>query len=41
MSGALEPGGLVLTDGWSAYPRATRDRYQHTGTSGCLRAAGA
>ena len=29
----VEPGSRVITDGWSAYPRATRDRYQHTGTS--------
>src|SRR5665811_1347052 len=29
----VEPGSRVVTDGWSAYPRATRDSYQHTGTS--------
>ena len=23
----------MVTDGWSAYPAATRDRYEHTGTS--------
>ena len=29
----VEPGSRVITDGWSAYPPATRDSYQHTGTS--------
>ena len=29
----VEPGSCVITDGWSAYPAATRDRYEHTGTS--------
>ena len=29
----VEPGSRVITDGWSAYPAATRDRYRHTGTS--------
>jgi len=29
----VEPGSRVMTDGWSAYPAATRDRYEHTGTS--------
>src|ERR1035437_867492 len=29
----VEPGSRVITDGWSAYPAATRDRYEHTGTS--------
>ena len=29
----VEPGSHVITDGWSAYPSATRDRYEHTGTS--------
>ena len=27
------PGSRVITDGWSAYPGATRDRYPHQGTS--------
>ena len=29
----VEPGSLVLTDGWSAYPPATKDKYSHKGTS--------
>jgi hypothetical protein len=29
----VEPGSRVITDGWSPYPAATRDRYEHTGTS--------
>ena len=29
----VEPGSRVITDGWSAYPGATRDRYTHQGTS--------
>jgi transposase-like protein len=29
----VEPGSRIITDGWSAYPRATRDRYEHVGTS--------
>ena len=29
----VEPGSRVITDGWSAYPGATRDRYPHQGTS--------
>src|SRR5664280_1919565 len=29
----VEPGSRVITDGWSAYPAATRERYEHTGTS--------
>jgi transposase-like protein len=29
----VEPGSCVITDGWSAYPKATRDRYAHEGTS--------
>jgi len=29
----VEPGSRVITDGWSAYPAATRDRYEHTGNS--------
>ena len=29
----VEPGSVVLTDGWSAYPAATKDRYAHKGTS--------
>jgi transposase-like protein len=29
----VEPGSCVITDGWSAYPKATRDRYAHRGTS--------
>jgi hypothetical protein len=29
----VEPGSCVITDGWSAYPAATRDRYTHHGTS--------
>ena len=27
----VEPGSHVITDGWSAYPAATRGRYEHTG----------
>ena len=27
------PGSHVITDGWTGYPSATRDRYKHTGTS--------
>ncbi|MGH9292446.1 MAG: IS1595 family transposase [Acidimicrobiales bacterium] len=33
LDGAVEPGARVITDGWSAYPAATRDRYEHRGTS--------
>jgi len=29
----VEPGSRVITDGWPAYPGATRDRYPHQGTS--------
>lgn len=29
----VEPGSRVVTDGWSSYPPATRDRYEHHGTS--------
>ena len=29
----LEPGSCVITDGWSAYPAATKGRYTHRGTS--------
>lgn len=29
----VEPGSRVVTDGWSSYPPATRDRYKHKGTS--------
>jgi transposase-like protein len=29
----VEPGARVLTDGWSAYPAATRDAYTHQATS--------
>lgn len=29
----VEPGSCVITDGWSAYPAATRNRYTHKGTS--------
>ena len=29
----VEPGSHVITDGWSAYPAATRGRYEHTSTS--------
>ena len=29
----VEPGSRVITDGWSAYPAATRERYTHQGTS--------
>jgi len=29
----VEPGSRIITDGWSAYPRATRDLYTHKGTS--------
>lgn len=29
----VEPGSCVITDRWSAYPKATRNRYTHTGTS--------
>jgi hypothetical protein len=28
----VEPGSCVITDGWSAYPKATRDRYARRGT---------
>jgi len=33
LDGAVEPGSRVITDGWSAYPAATRDHYVHSGTS--------
>ena len=29
----VEPGSHVITDGWAAYPAATRDQYEHAGTS--------
>lgn len=29
----VEPGSHVITDGWSAYPAATRGLYEHTATS--------
>ena len=29
----VEPGSCVITDGWSAYPKATRNRYTPKGTS--------
>jgi len=29
----VEPGSRIITDGWSAYPPATRDLYTHKGTS--------
>ncbi len=29
----VEPGSKIITDGWSAYPPATRDLYTHKGTS--------
>lgn len=29
----VEPGSRIITDGWSSYPPATRDRYEHHGTS--------
>jgi hypothetical protein len=29
----VEPGSCVITDGWSAYPKTTRNRYTHRGTS--------
>lgn len=29
----VEPGSRVITDGWSAYPAATREHYRHSGTS--------
>ena len=29
----VEPGSRVITDGWSAYPAATRDSYEHSATS--------
>ncbi len=29
----VEPGSVVLTDGWSAYPPATQGRYRHKRTS--------
>jgi len=29
----VQPGSRVVTDGWSSYPPATRDRYEHKGTS--------
>lgn len=34
----VEPGALVITDGWAAYPPATREHYRHQGTS--VRASG-
>lgn len=34
----VEPGARVITDGWAAYPAATRGTYQHQGTS--MRASG-
>ncbi len=29
----VEPGSCIITDGWSAYPKATQDRYSHRGNS--------
>ena len=29
----VEPGSRSITDGWAAYPAATRDRYEHAATS--------
>lgn len=29
----VEPGSRVITDGWAAYPKATRGLYTHKGTS--------
>jgi hypothetical protein len=29
----VEPGSCVITDGWSVYPKATRDCYTHKSTS--------
>jgi transposase-like protein len=29
----VEPGSRVITDGWRAYPAATREHYRHDGTS--------
>src|SRR5664279_4620436 len=33
LDASVEPGSRVITDGWSAYPAATRERYPHQGTS--------
>ncbi|MPZ93335.1 MAG: hypothetical protein GEU96_00185 [Propionibacteriales bacterium] len=33
LDASVEPGSRVVTDGWSAFPRATRDSYEHTGVS--------
>ena len=33
MAANVEPGSRVITDGWSAYPAATRDSYEHSATS--------
>jgi transposase-like protein len=33
LDGAVEPGSRVITDGWSSYPPATRDHYEHHNTS--------
>jgi hypothetical protein len=30
LDASVEPGSRVITDGWSAYPAATRERYTHT-----------
>ena len=29
----VEPGSRIITDGWRSYPPATRDLYEHAGTS--------
>lgn len=29
----VEPSSRVITDGWSSYPKATRDLYEHKATS--------
>jgi transposase-like protein len=33
LDASVEPGSRVITDGWSAYPAATRERYTHQSTS--------
>jgi len=33
LDGAVEPGSRMITDGWSAYPAATRNHYVHSAAS--------
>lgn len=33
LEASVEPDSHVITDGWSSYPAATRERYVHTGIS--------